>query len=479
MDATKAKAKTKQRSRARRILLPLLLAPLWLAGCTARIPGLGGSAERKPAGASTATDPAAPAATAPAATASASGRILFDFQDEKGDDRGDGRYEYPTSFQGRFGFLDITRFRVEDAGDFVAMFVEFRRPIPRTRDDGSTEAKGYWLQLVDIYVDRDGKPGSGRTWALPGRNLKFDDASAWDKVVIATPGNARNLELLIRNRTSDLALVDARHDIVIPNRVYAQGYELKLMVAKTDLGGTPEPHWGWQVFAIPYEPGNLAHNQLQNTRVQKFPDEYRFGGGSDEEGDPNVLDLLAPSAEEQYRWLSDHHASPYRGATRFATVPMVRVGGRPVAPPPAASPQAQQGAPSPTPVASPDPGRSLASGAAPLPPSPPSGGFDFALGGPAPADQPGPWRAPSASVSASSAPALPGSAAGPGPWRPAETGTQAVPPTGGADFRRAPEPGARVPASGDPGPWRPAPAELEDLEGEGFSFQFDPEVRDR
>jgi carbohydrate-binding DOMON domain-containing protein len=277
--------------------------------------------------------------------------------DPKGDDKGPGRYEYPTSFQGRFGFLDITRFRALDADRFVEFEVEFRRPVARV--DGTTEAKNYWLQLVDIYVDQDGRPGSGHTWALPGRNLVFDGSSGWEKVVLVTPGHSRALLQLVRDRSSEQELQQNRHDVIVPERVYPQAYSLKIMVPKADLGGEPQPHWGYQVLALGYNPRNLAYRQLQNMQVQRFADEEHFGGGTDYQGDPNVIDLLAPSKEVQYRWLSDYSSHQHREASRLAVVPMVRAGG--------ATP-ASTGAPEPRPAPSREP--PTAPPVAPVPASP-------------------------------------------------------------------------------------------------------------
>lgn len=377
--------------RSRRPLLALLLALPLLNGCSG---GRGGAQEE--------------AVQAPRAyrRGDQGRKIYFDMEDAKGDDRGPGRYEYPTSFQGRFGFLDITRFTVEDSGDFLTLVVEFRRPIPRYRNDGSTEAKGYFLQLVDVYVDTDGRPGSGNAWALPGRNVSFDASGGWEKVVVLTPGNSRNLELLLRDRTSDLRLVNARHDVVLPNRVYPQAYSLKAVIRKSDLGGEPQPHWGWQVMAMQYEPGNLARNQLQQGRVQRFPDDAHFGGGTDFEGDPNVIDLLAPTADEQYRWLSAYRASPYAERNRFAVVPLQRAGAieAPIGPALSASASGPAAGPSPdrggaaSPAPSAGPGGSAAPLTAPGGPAPRPAAPSFDSG--APAASAGVSRDPDASAPA-------------------------------------------------------------------------------
>ena len=42
---------------------------------------------------------------------------------------------------------------------------------------------GFYTFNVDIYVDTDRVPGSGRTAMLPGRKAEVDPASAWEKAI--------------------------------------------------------------------------------------------------------------------------------------------------------------------------------------------------------------------------------------------------------------------------------------------------------
>ena len=41
-------------------------------------------------------------------------------------------------------------------------------------------------QVIDIYIDQDGRPGSGLTRALPGRHIAIDSRTAWEKVLVVT-----------------------------------------------------------------------------------------------------------------------------------------------------------------------------------------------------------------------------------------------------------------------------------------------------
>ena len=257
-------------------------------------------------------------------------QVYFAFNDPKDDDKGTGRYQYPLKFNNREGYLDITRFTVEDGGQNVIFTITCRRPIPHRRDDGSTEPKGWWLQLMDIYIDKDHKKGSGYTQALPGRHVTFAKDSAWENVVLVTPNHSRTVEKMLEERTSDMDLVHMRKKIVIPHRAYAQGYTFVAYVPKYEIG-TPDPSWGYQVLMTGYREENLAYGQFQNEEVVKFAGQDLFGGGSDYKGDPNVIDMLATSAAEQYSILSNHVSAPYSGDDRWAEVSCI-YGGNAIAP---------------------------------------------------------------------------------------------------------------------------------------------------
>lgn len=252
----------------------------------------------------------------------AGGRVYFSYSDARGDDKGPGTYQYPLSFENREGFLDITDFTVTDGGDNVVFTIGCRRPIPRRRNDGSTEAKGWWLNLIDIYVDKDHQRGSGYVRSLPGRNVEFVPESAWEKVVMVTPEASRTVEKLLEERTSDMELVHMRRDVIVPHRAYAEGFTFRVFVPKYDLG-TPEPGWGYQVLMLGFNERNLGTGQLQNEDVVKFAQNDLFGGGSDYRGDPNVIDMLAPTAAEQYRILGDHVSKPFTGDDRWAKISCV------------------------------------------------------------------------------------------------------------------------------------------------------------
>ncbi|MBI4870747.1 MAG: hypothetical protein HY814_04185 [Candidatus Riflebacteria bacterium] len=246
-------------------------------------------------------------------------KVYFSMRDPKGDDNGPGGYLYPLRFDNREGFFDLERFQVEDGGSNVVFRITTRRPIDKFRTDGSSEAKGWHLQLMDIYIDKDHKPSSGQTRTLPGRCVDFAEDSAWEQMVLVTPNRSEDVERLIESRTNDLELVRLKPKIVIPQTVFIEGFDFVVHVPK-DAIGTPQPGWGYQVLMMQFDENNLANFEFQNGKVFKFPTDEHFGGGVDFFGNPAVIDLLAPTEEQQHTWLSAYNPSNHPEESQFATV---------------------------------------------------------------------------------------------------------------------------------------------------------------
>lgn len=314
-------------------------------------------------------------------------RMYLEYQDPSFDDKGPGRYTYPLivektsqreSFgkredgttvthpleeQGtqnfpldnRRGFFDITSFEIIDDGNNIVFEIGTERPIPRFRSDGSSEGKGWFLQLMDIYIDKDHKAGSGRTRMLPGRNLEFPPEQGWEQAIMVTPQYQFDLRRLIEQITWDLDFVEMKKDIYIPDVVFVSGYKFRVQVPR-EIVGDPQPGWGYQVCMMLFDPSNLRYGHFQQGRVQRFAGNNVFGGGDEYEGHPNVLDILAPTPEDQYRAMSQFVSAPNRAENRYAVIQMVYPGR--TAPPPQKYQMAQDpagGPPRPRP-AGPPPG---------------------------------------------------------------------------------------------------------------------------
>ena len=102
------------------------------------------------------------------------------FKDPSGDDKGPGNYVYPTDKVYKPGSFDLTEFKMKVSGDKADFSVSANTAL----EDPWGMGGGFAVQMVFIFIDTDGKEGSGFTKSLPGLNVAFAPADAWDKVVI-------------------------------------------------------------------------------------------------------------------------------------------------------------------------------------------------------------------------------------------------------------------------------------------------------
>ena len=101
------------------------------------------------------------------------------FKDPTGDDDGPGTYKYPTDAVYKKGSFDITDVNVEKNGDKI----DFTVGVNAALEDPWNMKKGFSTQMVFIFIDTDGKEGSGHTDAPPGLNVQFAKTAAWDKLM--------------------------------------------------------------------------------------------------------------------------------------------------------------------------------------------------------------------------------------------------------------------------------------------------------
>lgn len=248
-------------------------------------------------------------------------------EDPKGDDKGTGKYTYPTDAVYKKGSFDITSFEVVDKGDNVEFQVSVNSKIEDPWNSKSWGGNGFSVQMAFIHIDTDHKPNSGHELGLAGTNVKFAPESWWEKVVIISAQGATRV-----NSEVDLKAADVKKDVIVPIKTSARGKTLTALVKKSDLGGAPAKGWGYQVLMQSNE-GFPAKTDLLTRKVNEYEGQHRFGGGTDYDCDPHVVDILmAPGkggkdeAEAQYKALSDYScgADPSKPeGYKLAVVPMV------------------------------------------------------------------------------------------------------------------------------------------------------------
>ena len=207
----------------------------------------------------------------------AAGDRLFTITDPRGDDFGDGSFLYPEGGDLEPGDLDITRLRASEVAGGTEFEVTFARRVkqpPRRPTEGyqlitDLARHGFYNLNVDIYVDVDRKPGSGRVTTLPGRLAEVHPDFAWEKAICLTPrpDTARALlrRIMVADakreikaekgtvRRSDVEVakeqiaVDVADDVFFPERIRVTGSTIRFFVPATFLGGLASPDWAYTV----------------------------------------------------------------------------------------------------------------------------------------------------------------------------------------------------------------------------------------
>lgn len=289
-----------------------LLSAALLAGCATT----GGASAPAASGAAAATAPAAPAATS-----TVPGAVTIN--DPVGDDDGPGTYKYPTDAVYKPGSFDLTQFEVVPKGDTVEFRVTVNARIEDPWDSPAWGGNGFSVQMAFVHIDTDHKKGSGVRDGLPGTNVRFAEDEAWDRVVIISPQPATRI-----NSEVDSKCPQWKDRIVVPRITRASGRTLIAVVDTAALGGAPQPGWGYQVLMQSNE-GFPAKTDLLTRKVNEFEGQHRFGGGTDYDNDPHVIDILVPPGgdpiQKQHEILSKYNKNATTDVKPedLAVVPMV------------------------------------------------------------------------------------------------------------------------------------------------------------
>ncbi len=240
--------------------------------------------------------------------------------DPKGDDNGPGEYIYPTDAVYTPGSFDLTELEVEAKGKNI----QFKTSVNQRLEDPWGMDVGFAVQMIFIFIDTDNAEGSGHTTGLPGLNIQFAPADAWDKVVILSPQPASRVRAEVKSKGG--AMMD---DIIIPRRTTGRGKSISAKVKAEQIGPGDPATWGYQVVVQSNE-GFPAKEDLLTRRVNEYEGQHRFGGGNDLMCDPHVMDVIAGEAKGgedeiqlQYDMLS-YTCSDDGEEDELATLTMVR-----------------------------------------------------------------------------------------------------------------------------------------------------------
>jgi len=229
-----------------------------------------------------------------ASPASSRGRpAAIVWADAAGDDHGPGAYVYPTDAVYVPGTFDLREVSLRVRGKVVEIKVRFEAPLRDPWNSPAWGGRGFSLQQVHLYLDRDATKADGHRDTLPGTGAVFGPDRGWETLVILSP-------LPVAKVRAALSEVDPswRSRVVIPRRLSVKGDTLVATVSRRALGGTPSDGWALQAVSVGMDA--FAKTGSMGIRVvNELAGAHRFGGGTDSDCEPNILDILAPSGGEQ------------------------------------------------------------------------------------------------------------------------------------------------------------------------------------
>jgi len=223
--------------------------------------------------------------------------------DPKGDDNGPGSYTYPTDAAYKKGAFDLVGVKVREKGANVEVTLTMATAVEDPWDSKKwpDPGWGFSLQQFQLYVDVDGKPGSGEQDGLPGTNVTFADDSRYEHVLIVGPHSNKTFQGEI-----DRKAPKQKARVILPKTVEVRGKEVTATFVKASIPFDPAKV-GWQVL-VASEEGFPKDNDILMRRVNEFEGPHRFGGGDDGMSDPHVIDILAGKAKGDASEVAAQHA---------------------------------------------------------------------------------------------------------------------------------------------------------------------------
>ncbi len=278
-----------------------------------------------------------------AAIAAPAADAVFTLTDPAGDDHGDGSLLYPANDDFKPGTLDLRSLSarpVEGGFEFEAVFARaVPKPYRRAVDTGGTQLTtlarhGFYTINIDVYIDTDGKSGSGRTAMAPGRRAEVAIESAWERAVLLTPrpdtaraqlrrllaSSARKEYKAAHGRLPDAVAADLEAAVerevadayYFPNLVSVAGPKLRFFVPTAFLGGPLSAAWSYVVVVtgadlmpgvdLGVESGVIGDpmNRLMMLPVGPGKSQERFGTShGDHELLPPIVDAIVPPGVSQ------------------------------------------------------------------------------------------------------------------------------------------------------------------------------------
>lgn len=211
-------------------------------------------------------------------------KLIFSMDDPKGDDYGPGTYKYPLSaiFDPRKEHLDLLRFRVSEVGDNYCFDMFF----PRV-DNPWGASEGFSHPITEIYL-ADGASDGRKKPLRKGSNILFEATMPWQYMVKVVSFNGT--AVFTANDHEDAEGMTEG----ITTGVMADKKTIRASIPKKLLPGSPGD---WNFYVIVGSQDGLGPDNFRNVAASEG--QWNFGGGTDTDIDPNVIDLLAVEGEQE------------------------------------------------------------------------------------------------------------------------------------------------------------------------------------
>jgi len=225
---------------------------------------------------------------------------LFQMDDPQGDEYGPGTYIYPTNqqFAPFEGLFDLLRFGIKEERSnylFTLKFAEITNP---------WHAKyGFSHQLIQIYIDN--AEGGDTTVFKRGANIKFSEEAPWNKLIKVNGWNIKVYDY--QDNPQEEKQIEG-----VEAKVLDDEQTIHIKVPKDLIGGLK----GAKYYVLI---GSLDGFSYDNYRpVVEEVSEWKFGGGTNSDIDPNVIDILVPEGKSQREVLGNYNLEDESLATVYS-----------------------------------------------------------------------------------------------------------------------------------------------------------------
>jgi carbohydrate-binding DOMON domain-containing protein len=221
----------------------------------------------------------------------AQGEVIFEMADPTGDAKGDGNYTHPKA--GDFGdrvaeMLDLTNFKVTDLGNKVEFRLSFALEPNYVNPWGGI---GINFHRIDIYLVTGEEGGKTETFR-EGAFVKF--AEPWNKLIKVLDWNQSKIFTTADDPADEDAGIEVSNDFTVK----LEGKDIVVTVAKSIIG---EIDGSTKYYVLVGHQDGFGPDNYRS--VAEVAGEWNGGGGDDTNFNPNVYDMLAETADEQYKQL--------------------------------------------------------------------------------------------------------------------------------------------------------------------------------